>query len=67
MTSEFEGGNRDENVLCFLVLFSSFDNESFKWKWRLQERDLKEEMISFVGQLATEVPENKKLANMYYN
>ena len=32
MTSEFEGGNRDENVLCFLVLFSSFDNESFKWK-----------------------------------
>jgi len=29
--------------------------------------NLKEEMISFVGQLATEVPENKKLANMYYN
>ena len=31
----------------------------------MQERDLKEEMISFVGQLASEVPENKKLANKY--
>ena len=31
----------------------------------MQERDLKEEMVSFVGQLGTEVPENKKLANKY--
>ena len=31
MTSEFEGGNSDEYVLSFLVLFSRFDDESFKW------------------------------------